>query len=55
MIIHQNIDRFELTKEIALLEKAGKIIKFILPEMIEHKPGNIFGVVITYLIVFDEL
>jgi len=54
MIVHQNIDRFELTKEIELLEKTGKKIHFILPELIEHKPGAMFGIVIKYLILFDD-
>lgn len=54
MPIHNCIDRFKLLDEIKLLEDGGHKIKFILPELIEHKPGNQFGLIIQYLIIFEE-
>jgi hypothetical protein len=54
MPIHHAIDRFKLLEEVRRLEEAGMIIRFILPELIHHKPGELFGVVAQYLIIFDE-
>lgn len=54
MPIHYNIDRFSLLEEVRRLEEANMIVRFILPQLIEHKPNTIFGHVISYIIIFDE-
>lgn len=51
MPIH-NVENTELEKEIELLQKAGKEILYILPDLIHHAPGHMFGKVIRFLIVF---
>ncbi len=54
MPIHWNIDPARLEDEIILLKSANKKITHIIPAAIEHKPGNIFGIVMRYAIVFED-
>ena len=54
MPIHYNIGDFEILEEVRKLEQANKIVRFILPELISHKPGEMFGKIIRYSIIFDD-
>ena len=54
MPIHFNIQKHSLLEEVRRLEEAGMIVRFIVPDLIEHKPGNMFGIVMSYAIIFDE-
>jgi hypothetical protein len=54
MPIHHAIDRFKLLEEVRRLEEAGMIIRFILPELLYHRPGELYTVISQYLIIFDE-
>ena len=54
MPIHYNIPKHSLLEEVRRLEQAGMIVRFIVPDMIEHPPGHIFAIVMSYAIIFDE-
>lgn len=53
MPIHYNIEQFKLLEEIRKIEEAGNIVRFVVPESIKHEPGNKFGIITTYIIIFD--
>jgi hypothetical protein len=54
MPIHYSVDLFQIEEQLDLLRRAGKKITFIIPVVVEHKPGSIFGKVISYAIVFED-
>lgn len=54
MPIHYHIDKFNLLEEVRRIEEAGNIVRFIVPELIHHAPGNSFGDITKYIIIFDE-
>jgi hypothetical protein len=54
MPIHWEIEPFKLENEIELLRKANKKILFIIPTTIQHRPNDVFGVIIRYAIIFED-
>lgn len=54
MPIHWNIEPLRIEDEIDLLRNANKIVTHIIPVLIEHKPGDLFMLVVRYALVFED-
>ena len=54
MPIHWNIEPLKLQDEINLLKSAYKKVTHIIPVLIEHKPNDLFGLVVRYAIIFED-
>lgn len=54
MPIHWNIEPLKLEDEINLLKSAYKKVTHIIPVLIQHKPNDMFMLVVRYAIIFED-
>jgi len=54
MPIHWNIEPLKLEDEINLLKMNYKKVTHIIPVLIEHKPNDLFALVVGYAIIFED-